>query len=119
VHLFAPTRKKPSIRNCFRKNGGDDETRTRDLCRDSGNYKYLQQLTRLPGTAKYLIIRRSQIEFGLEFGLKTAAAHGETNGKASNRQGSQAEQSYISRAFSFDLYFGQPIQEYCHAAETL
>ena len=53
-------------------NGGDDETRTRDLCRDS-NYKYLQQLTRLQGTAKYLIIRRSQVEFGLEFGLKTAA----------------------------------------------
>src|SRR6266705_5627941 len=30
---------------CFRKNGGDDETRTRDLCRDR-IHKYLQRLTR-------------------------------------------------------------------------
>jgi hypothetical protein len=34
VHLFAPMGKTPSIHNFFGMNGGDDETRTRDLCRD-------------------------------------------------------------------------------------
>ena len=35
MHLFAPMGKTPSIHNFFGMNGGDDETRTRDLCRDS------------------------------------------------------------------------------------
>jgi hypothetical protein len=33
--LFVPTRKWSTFGKFFRKNGGDDETRTRDLCRDS------------------------------------------------------------------------------------
>ena len=35
------------------------------------DYKYLQQLTRLLGTAKYLIIRSSRTHLGLAFGLKS------------------------------------------------
>jgi hypothetical protein len=50
------------------KNGGDDGTRTRGLCRD-GHNKYLQQLTRLLGTAKYLQVRVSRLNLGLEIGL--------------------------------------------------
>ena len=33
--LFVPTPVRSLFRNCLRKIGGDDETRTRDLCRDS------------------------------------------------------------------------------------
>jgi hypothetical protein len=36
VCLFLPTRKWSSSGKFLGKNGGDDETRTRDLCRDSG-----------------------------------------------------------------------------------
>jgi Phage integrase family len=35
--LFAPRWFQLNLDNCFRKNGGDDETRTRDLCRDSND----------------------------------------------------------------------------------
>jgi hypothetical protein len=52
------------------RNGGDDETRTRDLCRDSNTY--LQQLKRLPETAKNLKIRSSRKHLGLAFGLEPA-----------------------------------------------
>ena len=34
--LLGPRWFREKHRKCFRKNGGDDETRTRDLCRDSG-----------------------------------------------------------------------------------
>ena len=33
--LLGPRWSRENHRKCFRKNGGDDETRTRDLCRDS------------------------------------------------------------------------------------
>jgi len=36
----------------FRKNGGDDETRTRDLCRDSGPLKGFTTTYKTAGTAK-------------------------------------------------------------------
>jgi hypothetical protein len=66
---IAPIFQKSRI--SFGKNGGDDETRnSRPLPRQSGNNKYLQQLTRLPGTAKYLKIRSSRRDLGLAFGLK-------------------------------------------------
>jgi hypothetical protein len=39
--------------NSFGMNGGDDETRTRDLCRDSHPGKVLQRLTRTRGLPKY------------------------------------------------------------------
>jgi hypothetical protein len=32
--LFVPTRKRSTFSKFLRMNGGDDETRTRDLCRD-------------------------------------------------------------------------------------
>jgi len=37
LYLFVPTRKFFHRRKCLIRNGGDDETRTRDLCRDSFN----------------------------------------------------------------------------------
>ena len=39
----------------------------------SGDIKYSQQLTRLLGTAKYLIIPSSWTHLGLEVGLETVA----------------------------------------------
>jgi hypothetical protein len=41
----------------------------RPLLCQRGDIKYSQQLTRLLGTAKYLIIPRSRTHLGLEFGL--------------------------------------------------
>ncbi len=35
LYLFVPTRKFFHRRKCLIRNGGDDETRTRDLCRDT------------------------------------------------------------------------------------
>ena len=46
----------------------------RPLPRQSGSNKYLQQLTRLLGTAKYLKIRSSQTNLGLALGLKNEIA---------------------------------------------
>jgi hypothetical protein len=43
-----------------------------------GDYKYLQQLTRLLGTAKYLIIRRGWTHLRLAFGLKCGSGQGST-----------------------------------------
>jgi hypothetical protein len=40
-----------------------------------GDIKYSQQLTRLLGTAKYLIIPISRPHLGLNIGLKNAAAY--------------------------------------------
>ena len=40
-----------------------------------GDIKYSQQLTRLLGTAKYLIIPISRPHFGLNIGLKNAPAY--------------------------------------------
>jgi hypothetical protein len=65
--LFVPTRKWSTFGKFL--NGGDDETRTRDLCRDR-DIKYSQQLTRLLGAAKYVIVPRSRTNLGLAFGLK-------------------------------------------------
>ena len=43
----------------FRKNGGDDETRTRDLCRDravtTSTFTNLQGYQGLPSTCKYAV----------------------------------------------------------------
>jgi hypothetical protein len=44
------------------------------LCQ-RGDIKYSQQLTRLLGTAKYLIIPSSQTHLGLEFGLERPELH--------------------------------------------
>jgi len=36
--LFVPARGWGLFCKCLKRNGGDDETRTRDLCRDSSEY---------------------------------------------------------------------------------
>src|ERR1700722_20906386 len=41
-----------NLRKCFEKNGGDDETRTRDLCRDSGPLIGFTTTYKTAGTAK-------------------------------------------------------------------
>jgi hypothetical protein len=41
-----------SIPKCFGRNGGDDETRTLDLCRDSGLLKGFTTTYKTAGTAK-------------------------------------------------------------------
>jgi hypothetical protein len=48
---------KPNFPQVPEKNGGDDETRTRDLCRDravtTSTYNNLQGCWGLPSTCKY------------------------------------------------------------------
>jgi hypothetical protein len=55
--LFVPTRKWSAFGKFFRKNGGDDETRTRDLCRDSGPVIGFTTTYKTAGTAKSRVSR--------------------------------------------------------------
>ena len=50
--LFVPELGWSPFCKCLKRNGGDDETRTRDLCRDRLREMVLQQLTRHARTAK-------------------------------------------------------------------
>ncbi len=49
---FVPTRKCSTFGKFLRKNGGDDETRTRDLCRDSIAWLVFTTTYNTAGTAK-------------------------------------------------------------------
>jgi integrase len=52
LYLFVPARKFFHRRKCLIRNGGDDETRTRDLCRDSGPLLGFTTTYKTAGTAK-------------------------------------------------------------------
>ena len=48
---------KPNFPQVLEKNGGDDETRTRDLCRDSGPVIGFTTTYKTAGTAKGRVSR--------------------------------------------------------------
>src|ERR1700693_5698447 len=57
--LFVPAQGWSLFCKCLKRNGGDDETRTRDLCRDrvatTSTYNNLQGYRGLPSTSKYAV----------------------------------------------------------------
>jgi len=67
-YLFVPAREWSYFSNCLNWNGGDDETRTRDLCRDriSITYNNLDGYWGLPNTSKYIVAKP---QLGLNIGL--------------------------------------------------
>ena len=83
MHLFAPMGKTPPIHNFFGMMAGTTRLELATSAVTGGDVKYSQQLTRLLGTAKYLIIPGSRTHLGLDIGLKNegpyrkfCAAHG-------------------------------------------
>ena len=64
---------KPNFPQTLEKNGGDDETRTRDLCRGRvGTTSTSNNFQGCWGAAKYLKIPTKRKHFGLDIGLKKA-----------------------------------------------
>jgi hypothetical protein len=57
LHPFAPSLVSEKSGNSFGMNGGDDETRTRDLCRDSGPVIGFTTTYKTAGTAKSRVSR--------------------------------------------------------------
>ena len=57
LYLFVPMRKFLHRRKCLMRNAGDDETRTRDLCRDSAAWIGFTTTYNNAGTAKLPVSR--------------------------------------------------------------